>query len=306
MSHVCRIHRAPLTDCLRHQAAAAAAACALVATAGVVGSREESRGGPGALLQMEQLRVQGWAAAWAAGEMKAAALPSYTPAALALAKSQKEVRGIVEHAAERKKHAASGDHSKDEMAGGTSLTKKQLAKIVLSARAAAEKNNALIYAADDALADSQKELGNDAAKVSTLSTASGDMGHTFNTLINVAASNKSKSTQAALQAARAAASKDREEMANAANIIKESQEILGNDAVKLPTLGDPVGGPSSLFKSILAGISRTKQAARGGRREASSGLKGKDAEYMALKEDKHNFMVNREFLAATSRAHFEP
>ena len=36
----------------------------------------------------------------------------------------------------------------------------------------------------------------DAVKVSGLSTASDDMGHTFKSLINLAASDKSKSTQA--------------------------------------------------------------------------------------------------------------
>jgi hypothetical protein len=204
--------RAPLTGA-RPLQAAAAAACALVAVAGVVG-RDGGRGdaGASAMLQMEELRLQG------------AALPSYSPAAVALAKSQKEVRSIVEHEAQRKKAAAAGVVGKSDtaMAGGTSLTKKQLAKIVSSARAAAEKNNALIYAADGALAASQKELGKDAVKVSTLSTASDDMGHTFNSLIDLAASDKSKTTQAALQAATAAAAKDRREMANAANILKVS------------------------------------------------------------------------------------
>ena len=191
------------------------------------------------------------------------------------------------------------------MAGGTSLTKKQLAKIVSSARAAAEKNNALIYAADGALAASQKELGKDAVKVSTLSTASDDMGHTFNSLIDLAASDKSKTTQAALQAATAAAAKDRREMANAANILKESQAILGKDAIKLPSLGDPAGGPSSLFKSVLAGIGRTKQAARGhgGQGGASELDKDAGARTMGLQQDAHNFLVNREFLHATSMAH---
>ena len=102
-----------------------------------------------AVLQMVDLKA-----------LQGAELPSYSPAALALAKSQKEVQGIVEHEAQRKRAAGKKSDNKDtDMAGGTSLTKKQLAKIVSSARAAAEKNNALIYAADDALADSQAELG---------------------------------------------------------------------------------------------------------------------------------------------------
>ena len=151
-------------------------------------------------------------------------------------------------------------------------------------------------AADGALAASQKELGKDAVKVSTLSTASDDMGHTFNSLIDLAASDKSKTTQAALQAATAAAAKDRREMANAANILKESQAILGKDAIKLPSLGDPAGGPSSLFKSVLAGIGRTKQAARGhgGQGGASELDKDAGARTMGLQQDAHNFLVNRE------------
>ena len=84
--------------------------------------------------------------------------------------------------------------------------------------------------------------------------------------------------------------------------------MLGKDAMKLPSLGDPMGGPSSLFKSVLAGIGRTKQAARGDRGEGSSELKGKDtgAHTMGLKQEAHNFLVNREFLHATSMAHMLP
>lgn len=232
-------------------AAAAAAACALVATAGVVGSAD---GGVASslMLQMQQLRA-----------LEGAKLPSYSPAALALAKSQREVQLIVVDEAKRKQAAANPKKESDEMAGGTSLTKKQLAKIVSSARAAAEKNNQLIYAADGALAASQQELGNDAATVSTLSTASNDMGHTFKSLINLASSDKSKSTQAALQAAQAAAKKNRKEMDDAANIMKESEEELGKDAISLPSLGDPKNGPSPLFKAVLKNIAHTKDTARG-------------------------------------------
>ena len=132
-----------------------------------------------------------------------------------------------------------------------------------SARAAAQKNNALIYAADGALAASQEELGKDAATVSTLSTASDDMGQTFKSLISMASSDKSKSTQAALAAAQAAAKKNRKEMQDAANIMKDSQLELGKDAISLPTLGDPKDGPSPLFKAVLNGVARTKAAARG-------------------------------------------
>ena len=235
--------------------AAAAAACALVATAGVVGGGEQDGGAATVMLQMQQLRA-----------LEGARLPSYSPAALALAKSQKEVQSIVDDESKRKQAGAStkkSDDQMDQMAGGTSLTKKQLAKIVSSARAAAEKNNQLIYAADGALAASQKELGKDAAQVSTLSTASDDMGHTFKSLINLASSDKSKSTQAALQAAQAAAKKNRDEMENAANIMKESEEELGKDAISLPSLGDPKNGPSPLFKAVLSNIAHTKDTARG-------------------------------------------
>ena len=122
------------------------------------------------LFQMQNLRA-----------LQGAELPSYSPAALALsrgsasdlAKSVKDVQGIVEHEAQRRKQAKGGVASSAEnMAGGTSLTKKQLAQIVTAARAAADKNNQLIYAADDALAASQAELGNDASEVSHLSSTS--------------------------------------------------------------------------------------------------------------------------------------
>jgi hypothetical protein len=211
------------------------------------------------------------------------------------------------------------------MAGGTSLTKKQLAKIVSSARAAAEKNNQLIYAADDALEASQQELGKDAVKVSTLSTAH-HMGNTFKTLIDVAASDKSKSTQAALLAAQAAAKKNREEMDNAANIMRESEALLGKDAVSLPSLGDPKGGPSPLFKAVLNGVARTKAAARhmsaqevddgqgagggvgrggarGGARGGSGGVSGMLGQSAA---PHYNFWANRAFLHATSMARMLP
>ena len=243
-------------------------------------------------------------------ELQGAALPAYSPAALALAKSQKEVQGIVEHEAQRKKAAASGSESaSSEMAGGTSLTKKQLAKIVSSARAAAQKNNALIYAADGALAASQKELGKDAVKVSTLSTASDDMGNTFRSLISLAASDKSKSTQAALQAAQAAAKKNRQEMEDAANIMKESQALLGKDAISLPSLGDPKSGPSPLFKAVLNNVARTKDAARG-----LSFSQGQVARHQAaglrpppsLNDERKAFLANREFLHATMEAHMMP
>jgi len=242
--------------------------------------------------------------------LQGAALPAYSPAALALAKSQKEVQGIVEHEAQRKKAGASGAKSASvDMAGGTSLTKKQLAKIVSSARAAAQKNNALIYAADGALAASQKELGNDAVKVSTLSTASDDMGTTFKSLISLAASDKSKSTQAALQAAQAAAKKNRQEMEDAANIMKESQALLGKDAISLPSLGDPKSGPSPLFKKVLNNVARTKDAARG-----FSFSQGQAAQHQAaaslpppsLNDERKAFLANREFLHATMEAHMQP
>lgn len=56
-----------------------------------------------------------------------AQLPAYSPAALALAQSQKEVQGIVLHEVQRKTAASSGkDKTADDMAGGTSLTKKQV------------------------------------------------------------------------------------------------------------------------------------------------------------------------------------
>jgi len=143
----------------------ASAALALVGLVSVVGGD-----GSAILFQMQNLRA-----------LQGAELPSYSPAALALsrgsasdlAKSVKDVQGIVEHEAQRRKKAKGGGASSAEnMAGGTSLTKKQLAQIVTAARAAADKNNQLIYAADDALAASQAELGNDASEVSQLSSTS--------------------------------------------------------------------------------------------------------------------------------------
>lgn len=146
----------------------ASAALALVGVVSIV----SMVGGDGSeiLFQMQNLRA-----------LQGAELPSYSPAALALsrgsasdlAKSVKDVQGIVEHEAQRRKQAKGGVASSAEnMAGGTSLTKKQLAQIVTAARAAADKNNQLIYAADDALAASQAELGNDASEVSQLSSTS--------------------------------------------------------------------------------------------------------------------------------------
>jgi len=143
----------------------ASAALALVGVVSMVGGD-----GSAILFQMQNLRA-----------LQGAELPSYSPAALALsrgsasdlAKSVKEVKGIVEHEAQRRKKGKGGGASSAEnMAGGTSLTKKQLAQIVTAARAAADKNNQLIYAADDALAASQAELGNDASEVSQLSSTS--------------------------------------------------------------------------------------------------------------------------------------
>ena len=58
-------------------------------------------------------------------------------------------------------------------------------------------------------------------------------------------------TQAALAAAQAAAKKNQDAMANAAKMLKESQEMLGKDAISLPSLGDPKGGPSPLFKAVV-------------------------------------------------------
>ena len=130
----------------RWRAAAATAAAGALAMAALVLVR--SNVGVGARLQLQ-----------------GAALPRYSPAALALARSQKEVAGIVQREARGTSAAAKGKHSENEMAGGTALTKKQLARIVGAARAAAQKNNQLIFAADGALAASQKELGKDAVKV---------------------------------------------------------------------------------------------------------------------------------------------
>ena len=281
----------------RRGRAVVALACACVLVAAVCAVCGGYGGEYRAVLQMVDLKA-----------LRGAELPSYSPAALALAKSQKEVQGIVEHEAQRKLAAGKKSGKKDtDMAGGTSLTKKQLAKIVSSARAAAEKNNALIYAADGALAASQKELGKDAVKVSTLSTASDDMGSTFKSLISLAASDKSKSTQAALEAAQAAAKKNRQEMDDAANIMKESQALLGKDAISLPSLGNPKSGPSPLFKAVLNGVARTKDAARGiSFSQQEAGRREEARPPASLEEDRKTFLVNREFLHATMAAHMLP
>lgn len=133
------------------------------------------------------------------------------------------------------------------------MSKKKLAKIEAAARGAALKENQALFAADDALAASQKELGSSAVNLRLLTrkraaskgggreaTTSADMSD----LITVAGQDKGAST--ALAAATKAAKHNSDLMKEARQEEADSAKILGKDAESFPSLGDASGAPDSL------------------------------------------------------------
>ena len=142
--------------------------------------------------------------------------------------------------------------------------KKQsaLSKVIAAAKAAAEAETSKIRAADNAIIQAQKGLGRNAVKLHLLSDSDdytsdsedqspqddssdlsdGDMSSL------IAASKKDKLAMPALAAAELAAKKNRNAMANAQRIIRQSEEVLGHTAAKelysLPSLSDEGAAPA--------------------------------------------------------------
>jgi len=167
--------------------------------------------------------------------LKLATVPPYSPAALALQKeelqkAQAEVASIVVSKAEEiaNSTAATPAKGKPRLVGATAgneykqkaadalgfladgMSKKKLAKIEAAARAAARKENHALFAADDALVESQKELGSSAIALKLLTkkhpVTGGRVAHAtadMNYLIKVAG--KDKGASKAISEATAAA-----------------------------------------------------------------------------------------------------
>lgn len=197
-------------------------------------------------------------------KLKLAELPRYSPASEALeGKDVKAVNGIISR--EKARQEKPEDDSKVK-AGNSALSKKALNKIIAAARAAAEKNNALIHDADDQLRASQKELGDNAADVPLLtdppsrredsmrSDAGGLSASDLQQRIKIA--KKDKGAEKALKAASKAAARNKRLMQQAGDILKNSEKILGKDAIQLPSLGHPP--PLDSYKKIVDGRSSTK------------------------------------------------
>jgi hypothetical protein len=177
------------------------------------------------------------------------------------------------------------------------MSKKKLAKIEAAARGAALKENRALFAADDALAASQKELGSSAVNLRLLTrkrTASKGGGREATTsadmsdLITVAGQDKGASK--ALAAATKAAKHNSDLMKEAREEEADSAKILGKDAESIPSLGNAAGAPDSLHgaEGSAKGLAALAHSA-GGR--ASSG---------------RSEAAEREFITATRYARSRP
>mgnify|MGYP000859655431 CR=1 FL=1 len=250
--------------------------------------------------------------------LKLATVPPYSPAALALQKeelqkAQAEVASIVVSKAEEiaNSTAATPAKGKPRLVGATAgneykqkaadalgfladgMSKKKLAKIEAAARAAARKENHALFAADDALVESQKELGSSAIALKLLTkkhpVTGGRVAHAtadMNYLIKVAG--KDKGASKAISEATAAAQHNAKLMREAREEETESARVLGKDAVAIPSLGTAAGVPDSLAGAERAGKGLEAVAARGAR---SGGL---------------SRLQEREFIDATKLARSRP
>eukprot|EP00293_Proteomonas_sulcata_P001476 CAMPEP_0184328740 /NCGR_PEP_ID=MMETSP1049-20130417/143781_1 /TAXON_ID=77928 /ORGANISM="Proteomonas sulcata, Strain CCMP704" /LENGTH=234 /DNA_ID=CAMNT_0026651067 /DNA_START=528 /DNA_END=1232 /DNA_ORIENTATION=- len=187
-------------------------------------------------------------------------LPHYSPASEALdKKDQKDVNAVSGILQREKARQDTNKDGSDAKAGNTALSKKELHKIIAAARAAAEKNNALIHDADDQLRASQKALGDDAADVPLLTdspSARKDSIYQDNSGLSaldlqkeVSNAKQDKGAAKALEAATEAAARNKKLMQQAGNILKDSEKMLGRDAIQLPSLGHPP--PLDMYKKIV-------------------------------------------------------
>ena len=149
-----------------------------------------------------------------------------------------------------------------------------LSKVIAAAKAAAEQETGKIRAADAAIIKAQKGLGRNAVSLHLLTDSSDDIStnddnqpkpaqqsdlsdQDVSSLIE--ASKKDKLAMPALAAAERAAEKNRNAMANAQRIIRQSEELLGHNAAKelysLPSLGSGGGGSAGARTAALARLS---------------------------------------------------
>eukprot|EP00960_Hanusia_phi_P036002 752087-Hanusia_phi.AAC.1 len=125
-----------------------------------------------AVLQQDGARAGTALEAGGRKRLAGARLPSFTPAALALApvekrelsKHEEEVDGILK---EERRQQQQGRNS---TSSHPALSKKDLRKIEAAARAAAEKSNQMLEDADKQLEASQEELGGNAVDVPLLTS----------------------------------------------------------------------------------------------------------------------------------------
>jgi len=211
-------------------------------------------------------------------------LPSYTAAALALRSSVKDTENLVNMQAK-----AHGDHA---------LGNKALLKIEAAARKAALASNSKLREADDALAESQKALGTNAVHLHLLTGASTGRGADSGPMSSaqlaalIEHSRTDADAKKALAEAKAAAAKNKKLMQGAKDAISTASKVLGKDAVSIPTLGSPPGGPHH-------------HGSGAEHRVQGKGQSPGEAKH-AIEQAREEFLANRRFLHATRGAFDRP
>eukprot|EP00282_Hemiselmis_andersenii_P038654 CAMPEP_0169430710 /NCGR_PEP_ID=MMETSP1042-20121227/2544_1 /TAXON_ID=464988 /ORGANISM="Hemiselmis andersenii, Strain CCMP1180" /LENGTH=287 /DNA_ID=CAMNT_0009541043 /DNA_START=11 /DNA_END=874 /DNA_ORIENTATION=- len=238
--------------------------------------------------------LDGGARGWASGgegpkvvlsrELDLAQLPSFTAASQALRSSSgADYQDTAKDVLGKMQKQAHTDHA---------LGNKALDKIIKAARAAALASNSKLREADNALAQSQKQLGGNAVHLKLLtggetgsSADNGPLsGAQLDALIHHTMADKD--AKKALAAAQKAAAKNKSLMQGARNILRDSAKVLGHDAVSIPPLARSKGTAGGEKPAQAAGSTHSaKEADQAGRRE---------------------FLADRRFLSATKGAFMRP
>jgi hypothetical protein len=201
-----------------------------------------------------------------------------------------------------------------------------LSRVIAAAKAAAEHDTSKIRAADDALRQAQKGLGRNAVKLHLLTDSTDPTDPSTTTEDQLAevdssdlssqdmsslieSSKKDKLAMPALAAAQRAATKNREAMENAQNIIEQSEALLGHNAAKelysLPSLSDsdgdggggaPPAAPRAAALARLNALARRSAAAADAAHPAQS----------AWERQMHAEREERSFIRATKFAREMP
>jgi hypothetical protein len=210
--------------------------------------------------------------------------------------------------------------AKEAAKKGKGKHQSALSKVIAAAKAAADEETGKIRAADNALRIAQKGLGRNAVKLNLL-TNSDDYSSSIESQSTqdgsdlsdgdmsslIAESKKDKLAQPALAAAERAAQKNRDAMANAQLIIRQSEEMLGHNAAKelysLPSLSDD-GSSRPAPAARTAALARLNALAR--RTSLADAAGRAPAAGASWQQRMHAEREERSFLRATKFAREMP